>query len=69
MTPSNRRLALALLAALCITAALLTLDAGAAGTGFPGRNGRIVFNDRSGNLVLVNPDGTGRRTVRAARSG
>ena len=26
---------------------------------FPGKNGRIVFNDRTGSLVLVNADGTG----------
>src|SRR4029079_12722117 len=25
---------------------------------FPGLNGRIVFNDQSGSLVLVNPDGS-----------
>jgi Tol biopolymer transport system component len=26
---------------------------------FPGKNGRIVFNDKTGYLVLVNADGTG----------
>src|SRR6478752_5356341 len=28
-------------------------------TAYPGHNGRIVFNDQRGRLVLVNPDGTG----------
>ena len=33
---------------------------------FPGLNGRIVFNDQSGSLMLVNPDGSG--VVRIART-
>ena len=66
MTTSHRRVVLVLLGAVCLLAAVLTLEAGAARTGFPGKNGRIVFNDQSGNLVLVNPDGTG--LVRLART-
>lgn len=51
--------------ALALTVACGLLAAVAAGssqsstTGFRGKNGRIVFNDRQGRLVLVNPDGTG----------
>ena len=33
---------------------------------FPGVNGRIVFNDQSGSLLLVNPDGSG--VVRVAQT-
>jgi hypothetical protein len=50
-------IALALAAALA--AAALTVDASAHRAAFPGKNGRIVFNDASGYLVLVNPDGSG----------
>src|SRR6516165_1778306 len=48
------------LSALILTLALsLSVGAGASQHAFPGKNGRIVFNDQNGNLVLVNPDGTG----------
>ena len=33
---------------------------------FPGLNGRIVFNDQSGSIMLVNPNGSG--VVRVART-
>ena len=33
---------------------------------FPGLNGRIVFNDQGGSLMLVNPNGSG--VVRVART-
>jgi len=44
--------------------AALALAAAAAGAhastrAFPGKDGRIVFNDNQGYLVLVNPNGTG----------
>ena len=56
-----------LFAAFVLAAALLlSVGAGASRTAFPGKNGRIVFNDRSGNLELVNADGTG--VVRLART-
>ena len=37
-----------------------------AGPRFPGLNGRIVFNDQGGSLMLVNPNGSG--VVRVART-
>src|SRR5439155_26774226 len=45
--------------ALCALATLTAVGSHAARTGFPGLNGRIVFNDQNGALNLVNPDGTG----------
>src|SRR6478752_10892259 len=66
---SDRRLiepAVALCAALALTA-LVAAGADATRTAFPGKNGRIVFNDQTGSLVLVNPDGTG--LVRLANTG
>src|SRR5439155_24543278 len=53
----------AILAAATLAAAV---TAGATRTAFPGKNGRIVFNDQTGALVLVNPDGTG--LVRLAKT-
>jgi hypothetical protein len=51
------------LAMVVVATALLTVS-GAAALGshaaFPAKlNGRIVFNDQNGSLVLVNADGTG----------
>src|SRR5205823_1065246 len=57
---------LVLSALLLVVALALSVGAGATRTGFPGKNGRVVFNDRSGSLVLVNTDGTG--LVRLART-
>jgi Ca2+-binding RTX toxin-like protein len=65
----QRRLGV-LTAIVCSGLAATALVASAAETnrsGFPGRNGRIVFNDQSGSLVLANPDGTG--LVRLANTG
>ena len=56
---SLRHPGLITLGALIATAAVVTVGARAGQAGFPGKNGRIVFNDQTGNLVLVNPDGTG----------
>ena len=57
--------------ALITIAASICVLAGSSHAGrsaFPGRiNGRIVYNDQSGALVLVNPDGTG--LVRLAATG
>src|SRR5262245_37402734 len=51
---------LAAAAALATLAASATLDSHAARSAFPAKlNGRIVFNDQNGSLVLVNPDGSG----------
>lgn len=57
-----------------LLAAVLAVALGAAGTArsephgaFPGTNGRIVFNNAGGELVLVNADGTG--LVRIAYTG
>ena len=64
----RRPIGLAAVLALVLAAtALLAVEAGASRTAFPGKNGRIVFNDQTGSLVLVNPDGTG--LVRLARTG
>jgi Tol biopolymer transport system component len=68
-TATPRRL-LALAAAVgtaLAVAALVASGAGATRSAFPGKNGRIVFNDQSGSLVLVNADGTG--VVRLANTG
>src|SRR5262249_46065677 len=53
-------------ALILAVAAALAVGAGASTHAFPGKNGRIVFNDRTGSLVLVNADGTG--LVRLART-
>jgi len=50
-------LLVALVAAVGAAAAASASQSGQAS--FPGRNGRIVFNDQYGRLVLVNPDGQG----------
>src|SRR5262249_37576942 len=42
-----------------VAAVVLAGGSRAADKAFPGTNGRIVFNDRSGYLVLVNQDGSG----------
>src|SRR6185295_12439315 len=60
----ERALAAALLLALGAAAAATASHAGPAA--FPGLNGRIVFNDQGGNLMLVNPDGSG--VVRVVRT-
>jgi len=57
----------AVLALVLVGTAVLAVEAGASRSAFPGKNGRIVFNDQTGSLVLVNPDGTG--LVRLARTG
>src|SRR6478672_3690448 len=49
---------------IAVVIAAVALAAAAAGAhastqAFPGKDGRIVFNDNQGYLVLVNPDGTG----------
>jgi len=50
-------------AVACCAAALVTLGGSTAlgsHAAFPAKlNGRIVFNDQNGSLVLVNADGTG----------
>src|SRR5262245_43494341 len=56
-THVRRTLFTLVLAALCAAAAASASRSHTAG--FPGKNGRIVFNDASGALVLVNPDGNG----------
>ena len=43
--------------------AVAALAGSSAQQGFPGKNGRIVFNDQSGSLVLANADGTGLGAV------
>ena len=63
--PHHRLIPLALLAAAALGASVVAVDAGATRASFPGKNGRIVFNDQTGALVLVNPDGTRRRPPRA----
>ena len=52
------------LAAALVAAAGATASQSGSGA-FPGKNGRIVFNDLSGTLILVNPDGSGARPARA----
>lgn len=64
----RRRLSvLAAIAAAAVLAAVVAVEATARPAAFAGRNGRIVFNDRTGSLVLVNPDGNG--LVRLANTG
>ena len=64
----RRPIGLAAVLALVLAAtAVLAVEAGASRSAFPGKNGRIVFDDQTGSLVLVNPDGTG--LVRLARTG
>jgi hypothetical protein len=60
----KRALFLVLVVALVATAGATASQSGVGA--FPGKNGRIVFNDQSGNLILVNPDGSG--VVRLART-
>ncbi len=70
MLGSSRRRLIGLAAASCVclsVTAVLALEASATRSAFPGKNGRIVFNDQTGALVLVNPDGTG--LVRLAKTG
>jgi len=64
MTRGQRQLGVLAILTAAVLAAAVT--AGATRTAFPGKNGRIVFNDKTGALVLVNPDGTG--LVRLART-
>ena len=45
--------------AVAVAVAAVAAGAHASTRGFPGKDGRIVFNDQQGYLVLVNPDGTG----------
>src|SRR5262245_23901757 len=58
---SRQVLARGALATLLLTllAAVGAVSSQSAPSSFGGRNGRIVFNDQQGRLVLVNPDGTG----------
>ena len=66
----SRRTLIGLCALSCsalAAAALFTVGAEATRRAFPGQNGRIVFNDQTGSLVLVNPNGTG--LVRLANTG
>src|SRR5262245_19811679 len=52
---------------LIVLAAIALVGGSRAATAaFPGKNGRIVFNDEHGYLVLVNKDGSG--VVRLART-
>ena len=52
------------LLALAMVAAFVTIEAEPAQASFPGGNGRIVFSSlTSEDIVSVNADGTGRRTV------
>jgi Tol biopolymer transport system component len=51
--------AIATAALVCGIAAYSATASHATRAAFPGKNGRIVFNDRDGSLELVNPDGTG----------
>jgi TolB protein len=44
---------------VCGVAAFTAAASHATRAAFPGKNGRIVFNDEHGALDLVNPDGTG----------
>jgi N,N-dimethylformamidase beta subunit-like, C-terminal len=62
------RLTLVALLIVLATAGAVGLVARAASTAFPGKNGRIVFNDQNGYLVLVNPDGTGLVRLAATRT-
>jgi Tol biopolymer transport system component len=62
MTISRKQSIARMLAVSAVaTAALVSssVAAHARSTAFPGKNGRIVFNDQQGYLALVNADGTG----------
>ncbi|HEY6031516.1 MAG TPA: hypothetical protein VIU44_13180, partial [Gaiellaceae bacterium] len=61
LTSRQRRLIVfsAIACAFLLAAAVVAVEATATPAAFPGKNGRIVFNDRTGSLVLVNPDGNG----------
>ena len=48
-----------IVAALGVLAAVVAATSESAPNAFGGVNGRIVFNDQRGRLVLVNPDGSG----------
>ena len=58
MIHRNARL-ITLGALIVIATAAVAVSANATRSAFPGKNGRIVFNERTGTLVLANPDGTG----------
>ena len=60
----ERAVAASLLVALLGAAAATASQSSRAA--FPGLNGRIVFNDQSGSLMLVNPNGSG--VVRVAQT-
>jgi len=65
---SRRRIGLVAVGCLALGAAVIAVvSAGARSTAFPGKNGRIVFNDQSGRLMIVNADGSG--VVRIAQTG
>ena len=66
MLAFRRRFRYVSLGLATVAAAVLVGGSTAGRMAFPGKNGRIVFNDRQGYLVLVNPDGTG--LVRLART-
>ena len=46
-------------AVVALAAAFAAVSSQSAPSAAAGKNGRIVFNDQSGALMLVNPDGTG----------
>src|SRR3954464_10483139 len=65
----SRLLAPPTLSLAAASAAATAGGAEATQAGFPGKNGRIVFNDQTGNLVLVNRDGTGLVRLVNTRAG
>jgi len=56
-----------IVAAVVVAACAIAAAAGAKQTAFPGKNGRIVFNDQNGFIDVVNANGTG--VVRLAFTG
>jgi Tol biopolymer transport system component len=64
--PSRQTPILLVAVTAVLAAATLASGAGATKTAFPGKNGRILFNDQYGYLDLVNANGTG--VVRLAQT-
>jgi hypothetical protein len=65
---SRRRLGLIVTASAGLAgSAFAALGADAGRSAFPGKNGRIIFNDQGGRLMIVNADGSG--VVRIAQTG
>ena len=58
----------AVVALIVLAAAAGAVAANASRTAFPGKNGRILFNDQFGYLDLVNADGTGVVRLAATRA-